>query len=173
MTPRCWTSLRDRVRVSAQTFTFSFYSSLKLYCSTTSWYTVSTSLHSLHGQVADSVQRVQVGPVKVLLVPLHPQSLQPLTHRGHRGQVWGGRGGGGAQQRLGAAPTETSEHQIRLGGGLGGRGGGQSSQSLGRGRGFSTSNNNNSHLHSHLWSLRSEYFIYIILQRDAKEKTEK
>lgn len=64
-------------------------------------------MYSLHGEHADSVQRVQVRLVKLVLVPLHPQCLQPIPDRGHRRQV----SGGGAEQRLRAAPEGRSQQQ--------------------------------------------------------------
>lgn len=61
-----------------------------------------TALYLLHREQADSVQRVQVCPLKLVLVPLHPQRLQPVADRRHGRQV----SGGGAEQRLRATPAE-------------------------------------------------------------------
>lgn len=68
-------------------------------------------MYSLHGEHADSVQRVQVRLVKLVLVPLHPQRLQPIPDRGHRRQV----SGGGAEQRLRAAPEGRSQQKKKKG----------------------------------------------------------
>lgn len=68
-------------------------------------------VYSLHGEHADSVQRVQVCLVKLVLVALHPQRLQPISDCGHCRQV----GGGWAEQRLRAAPEGRSQQRQKKG----------------------------------------------------------